>query len=262
MKMKDYVAKNEAILEKWRKSNEEKGETNFAADGIMYRGAIKPIDNGTERSSDGEQENKMWNEAPLRILFLTKDQNAGEEQAWDVRSETGNLRYAFFRNLMYQLYGLFNTNCRKKVDYNKFTYEEAIELYKTFPIARINAKKEAGKDSLQNPILKSYIERDGTLLKEQILNLDADIIICCGYSNKVEETGNLLLNFLKNECYKNLDKKDDNGLIYYDKEKNKLAINNYHPSYIKKSEERFNQLIDAYHCFLENHPNFTKSHRE
>ena len=268
MKDYDYVTENERILEKWRKRNEERGETNFADDGIMYRGQID--DNSTERyESDNKQENKMWNEAPLRILFLTKDQNAGEDcDAWDVRGETGNLSYAFFRNLMYQLYGLVITKSGDKVDYNSFTNEQAIELYKTFPIARINAKKEAGVSSVSNHTLKFYIERDCELLKEQILNLDADIIICCGYSDYVEESGNLLLNFLKKECYNNLDNKDDNGWIdndgwiYYDKENNKLAINNWHLSARKSSEEWFNQLIDAYHCFLEKHPNFIKSHRE
>ena len=83
--MKDYVAENKRILNEWRKSNEKNGETNFADDGIMYRGKIEGFDYGTERFSDKDQENKMWNEAPLRILFLTKDQNAGEYDAWDVR---------------------------------------------------------------------------------------------------------------------------------------------------------------------------------
>ena len=56
--MKDYVAENERILNEWRKSNEEHGETRFADDGIMFRGQID--DNGTERyESDNNQENKL-----------------------------------------------------------------------------------------------------------------------------------------------------------------------------------------------------------
>lgn len=261
--MKDYVEENERILEKWRKRNEERGEKNFADDGIMYRGKIEEFDYGTERFSDKEQENKMWNEAPLRILFLTKDQNAGGYDAWDVRGETGNLSYAFFRNLMYQLYGLVNTKPGYKSDY-KFTNEQAIELYNTFPIARINAKKEAGKSSISNYTLRYYIERDEDLLKEQILNLDADIIVCCGYSENIEESGNLLLNFLKNECQYNLIKQDDDGWIYYDnnEKKPKIAINNWHFSARMSSEEWYNRITDAYHRFLEKHPNFIKSHRK
>ena len=264
--MKNYVEENERILEKWRKRNEERGENNFADDGIMYRGLIKEYDYGTERFSDKEQENKMWNDAPLRILFLTKDQNAGGYDAWDVRGETGNLSYAFFRNLMYQLYGLVNTTPEHKADY-KFTNEQAIELYSTFPIARINAKKEAGTSSISNYTLRDYIERDKDLLKEQILNLDADIIVCCGYSKYIEDSGSLLLNFLKRECYGGLDNKDDSwidddGWIYYDKKNNKIAINNWHFSAMKNSEEWYNSVTTAYQIFLSTHPGFTKSHRE
>ncbi len=260
---KDYVAENERILNEWRESNEKRGEKHFADDGIMYRGTIEEYDCGTERFSDKEQENKMWNEAPLRILFLTKDQNAGGYDAWDVRGETGNLSYAFFRNLMYQLYGLVNTTPEYKADY-KFTNEQAIELYNTFPIARINAKKEAGTSSISNHTLRYYIERDKDLLKKQILNLDADIIVCCGYSDYVEESGNLLLNFLKNECQYNLIKQDDDGWIYYDEneKKPKIAINNWHFSARMSSEEWYNRITDAYHSFLEKHPNFIKSHRK
>ena len=83
--MINFVAKNERILKEWRKNNEELGENNFADDGIMYRGKTKEFNYGTERFSDQKQENKMWNDAPLRILFLTKDQNAGGDDAWDVR---------------------------------------------------------------------------------------------------------------------------------------------------------------------------------
>ena len=265
--MKDFVAENERILEKWRQHNEEWHETNFADDGIMYRGVIKTIENGTERYSDGEQENEMWNKAPLRVLFLTKDQNAGGYDAWDVRGETGNLSYAFFRNLMYQLYGLVNTKPGYKADYI-FTNEQAIELYNTFPIARINAKKEAGGNSVSNNTLRYYIERDKKLLKEQILNLDADIIVCCGYSDCIEESGNLLLNFLKSECYKGLDNRDDSGWVdddgwvYYDTKENKIAINNWHFSARKSSEEWYNSVTNAYQIFLKAHPDFTKSHRK
>jgi hypothetical protein len=258
--MINFVAKNERILKEWRKNNEELGEYNFADDGIMYRGKTKEFNYGTERFSDQKQENKMWNDAPLRILFLTKDQNAGGDDAWDVRGETGKLSYAFFRNLMYQLYGLVNTKPGYKADY-EFTNEQAIELYNSFPIARINAKKEAGVNSVSNNTLRFYLERDGEFLKKQILNLDADIIVCCGYSEHIEESGNLLLNFLKRECYNNLDNKDDDWM-YYDKEKNKLAINNWHFSARRSSEEWYDQLTKAYLRFLKKHPNFINSHRD
>lgn len=259
--MKNYVEKNQKILDEWRENNENKyGERNFADDGIMFRGKFKDYDGGKERLPDDaeQQENKQWAEAPLRVLFLTKDQNAGGNDAWDVRSETGKLSYAFFRNLMYQLYGLVNTKPEYKPDYT-FTNEAAIELYNTFPIARINAKKEAGKSSLNNSTLKDYIERDGEFLQKQIENLDADIIVCCGYSDNVEDTGNLLLNFLKDKCGYKFRKVSE--WMYYDYEKNKLAINNWHLSIRKSSETIYKEMMDAYQNFLKEYPTFLNNHR-
>ena len=256
-KMKDYVAENERILKEWRESNEAHGEANFADDGIMYRGIIDDI----ERYSDKEKENEMWNEAPLRVLFLAKDQNAGGEGAWDVRGETGSLSYAFFRNLMYQLYGLVNTIPGYKEEFT-FTKEDAIELYNSFPIARINAKKEAGGPRVENHILKFYIERDKEFLKRQILNIDADMIVCCGYSESIEDSGNLLLNFLKKECYNHLNLQHDDGWIYYDEKLNKVAINNWHLSARTSSEKWYDQLINAYYLFINEHPEFAEAHRK
>ena len=254
--MKDYVKRNEEILKEWRENNKDKyGEKKFAYDGIMYRG--KNYD--CERSSNKEIENKLWNEARLRILFITKDQPAGDAEAWDVRGELGDLSYAFFRNLMYQLYGLHNTTSKHKADYT-FTNEEAEELYSKSAIARINVKKEAGTNSLPNYILRKYLERDGEFLKEQIENLDADIIVCCGYSDSVEDTGNLILNFLIKVCKYKF--KRYNDWIYYDKDKKKIAINNWHLSVRKSSEDMYNSLTDAYYQFLKEYPNFIKSHRD
>ncbi len=265
--MKNYVAKNKKILDEWEKSNKKNyNECNFAPDGIMYRGAFDNYGSSIERlESLNEEENNSWAKATLRILFLTKDQNAGGEDAWDVRGETGKLSYAFFRNLMYQLYGLVNTKPGCKADYN-FTNEEAIELYNTFPIARINAKKEAGGSSLPNKTLRYYLDRehDKDFLKRQIKNLDADIIVCCGYSESVEESGNLLLNFLNNNCNYHFEwqNKEKENWMWYDEKKNKLAINDWHLSVRGSSEQIYNEMMQAYHTFLQDHPHFTDSHRK
>lgn len=259
--MKDYIKENQDILSRWELSNIKNGENNFAPDGIMYRGIFSDYGTGIERLPDNEgSENEKWANAPLRILFLTKDQNAGGEDAWDVRGETGDLSYAFFRNLMYQLYGLVNTTTTQKADY-EFTNEDAIELYNTFPIARVNVKKEAGESSIKNEVLRFYLDRDKKFIKEQILNLDADIIVCCGYSDYVEESGNLLLNFLNNECGFSFERQPDDNWIYFDQALNKIAINNWHLSVRYSSEKIYDQMMTAYKNFLNNHPKFIETHR-
>ena len=70
--MKDYVAENERILEEWRKSLEIE-DVCFALDGIMNKGEFYIDDYEAVRRKESGKENVMWNECPLRVLFLTKD---------------------------------------------------------------------------------------------------------------------------------------------------------------------------------------------
>lgn len=260
--MKNYIEDNNKILKEWEESNKRRGEENFAPDGIMYRGMFNDYGSGVERLADLEgKENDMWANSPLRILFLTKDQNAGGEDAWDVRGEVGDLSYAFFRNLMYQLYGLVNTKPGSKPEYDDFTNEDAMNLYSSYPIARINVKKEAGESSISNSVLEKYLKDDKEFIKKQILNLDSDIIICCGYSDSIENTGNHLLNFLINHCGYVFKKQPNNNWIYYDEVRNKLAINNWHLSVRYSSEKIYNEMITAYESFLSSHPSFLNNHR-
>ena len=264
----NFVEKNDSILQKW-KEHIEKFEKNpkFASDGIMFRGAIEQRSTGeNERYSNPEKENELWENAPIRYLFLTKDQNAGDDEkkakAWDVRSETGrsntdscSIRYLFYRNLMYILYGIINSE-DTLCGYEDFTNEQAIQTYDNAPLARINVKKQAGGSSIDNMTLKEHIERYKEFLVEQITALDADVLICCGYSESIEDTGNIILNFLNKEIY-NFTK--INEWIYYDDKTKKVAINAWHLSYRGVSQQEFFEgLVSAYHQFVIKHPDFIK----
>lgn len=248
----------------WQKSNEALGESNFAHDGIMFRGKFE--ESGVERKSEPSIESELWENAPLRILFMTKDQNSGNEGAWDVRAETGRNKLGsnsipgiFSRNLMYQLYGLVNTTPSFLPDYD-FSNKDAIELYDSFPVARVNVKKESGKESIDNGTLRTYLERDENFIRRQIDTLDADIIVCCGYSQSIEGTGNMLLNFLNSHGY-DFQRQEPGAWIYYDKNKNKVAVNNFHLSARKSSEKTYRELTSAYQTFLQSHPDFLNPHR-
>lgn len=257
---------NEAILKEWQESNELLGEQNFAKDGIVFRGEM--CLSGVERKSDKDIENSLWEKAPLRILFLTKDQNCGDEGAWDVRSETGrnrlgsnNISNSFFRNLLFILYTLAYTSPSSLSEYEYFyNKEDALKLYDSFPLARINVKKESGNNNIKDNILKKYLERDRDFITKQVINLDSDIIVCCGYSQKIGGTCNLLLNFLNENGY-NFQQQDPLGWIYYDAKKNKVAVNSFHPSYPRWSKTMYKELECAYQTFLRSHPDFLKSHR-
>lgn len=284
--MKDYVAENERILMEWRKKfiNENKplypncsnlGDY-FANDGIMFKGNFE-CENGEDingnikfqrwkRISCGE-ENAMWVKTPLRLLFLTKDQNTGvDNPAWDVRSET--FRYisdkykpeemwidespgGFYKNLVYILYGILNTTADKMVGYNDFTDKEALAFVDKKIFARINCKKEVGGRKCDNYDLQKAIDRDLKLLKEQILNLDADIFVCCGHQNENNIILNTLYDIYKDEFeYVNFFEDKGTG-IHYNAKRNTLAIDAYHLSHLNGgSEARYNETVGMYYEFL------------
>ena len=286
--MKDYVAENERILNDWRKKYVEENQSlyptcpnlgeYFAPDGIMFKGDFRcdywEEENGNKRfrrwmRKPSGEENPLWANAPLRLLFLTKDQNTGEDNpAWDVRSET--FRYLsekykpeelwidsspglFFKKLVHTLYGILKTTAGQPMDNNGFTDKDALSFADDQIFARINCKKEVGGGDCKPAVLKKALDCDWNkkFLKQQILNLDADIFVCCGLMSFMP---NLL-----NDIGYHFEPQDDDKWIYYDTEENRLAINSYHPSY---SGFDYNDLIIAYSKFLKNHPDFTKSHRK
>lgn len=247
--MKDYVTENDQILNEWKQFNAtQEASPNFSWDGII---------NNNEK--DANDVNKMWSNAPIRFLFITKDQNTKEEDAWDVREENVDLSYLFNRNLVYLFYGL--THIQPMVGYDDFTNDEAIANYNESPIARINVKKQAGSSSVSNPVLVEYMERDKDFIVKQITNLDADVLVCCGFSKSVADSGNLILNFLNDNIYHF--QRDVDNWIYYDSELNKIAINAWHLSYRGVSSKYFyEELMKAYQKFVQNHPEFLESHRK
>ncbi|MBO4403128.1 MAG: hypothetical protein J5792_05525, partial [Bacteroidales bacterium] len=253
-------------------------------DGIMYkgefRGAYKYYENENNeykfrwiRIPSG-RENLLWANAPLRLLFLTKDQNTGDNPSWDVRSESfrylsdeykpeelwiDSSRGNFFKNLVYLFYGLMNTTVDRKIDYHQINEKDALSYIddEEHIFARINCKKEVGGAQCPNGVLANAIYDDVNkdFLKQQILNLDADIFVCCGLMS-------FMPNLLNDMGY-HFESQDDDKWIYYDLEENKLAINSYH---LSLPGFKYEGLISAYHDFLkklyiDEQIDFTKSHR-
>ena len=284
--MKDYVAENERILNEWR--NHLNQYEYFAPDGIMYkgecRGAYKYYENGEYKFRwvriPSGRENTLWTNAPLRVLFLTKDQNTSRDTAWDVRSETywaadENVtpeervidKSRFNSNLVYILYGILNTTADKQVGYNDFTDNEALSFADEQIFARINCKKEVGGRECKNYDLQKAIDRDFKLLKEQILNLDADIFVCCGHQNENNIILNTVCDIYKDEFeYVNCVEGKGTGM-HYNAKRNKLAIDAYHLSHLKGGPEaRYNETVGMYYEFLKylkktKDIDFTNSHR-
>lgn len=261
--MKDYVAENKRILEEWRKSLMIE-DYSFALDGIMNKGEFYIDEYEAVRRKESGKENALWNECPLRVLFLTKDENA--EIAWDVRTETfyekgyglppenktisGSF---FYQNEACLLYGLQNTKLAeyRMIKYDDFSWEDALRFSDEIIFSRINCKKEAGGPSILNIDLESAITKCSKYLKEQILNLDADILVCCGSQNGQNIILNTVCDIYKDEFkYADCVKGTGTGM-HYNEKRNKLAIDAYHLAFFKGGlEARYNETVGMYYEFL------------
>lgn len=288
MKDYNYVAKNQSILDEWfekfvedKKNDEAYKECDnlkdfFAPDGIMNKGYffVDKKDGAIRRVVNGK-ENELWAKCPLRVLFLTKDEHA--DVAWDVRTETfyekgfgkppqnktvsGSF---FYQNEVCLLYGLLNTKPSEDgmMKYNAFSWEKALKFSDKNIFARINCKKEVGGPMILNNNLQDAIDKYYVYLEEQILNLDADILVCCGNQNGNNIILNTVYDIYANEFeYVNCIDGQGTGM-HYNAKRNKLAIDAYHLSFFKGGlEARYNETVGMYHEFLKKHPDFIKSRR-
>lgn len=261
--MKDYVGANERILEKWCQEYISRGkDVDLTPDGIMYRGDLVNI-NGKwihNTSENGTIENNLWAHAPIRILYLTKDQNAGGEY-WDLRIDTYHLpnsekeeylmdrTTAFNRNIARSLYGLHELLFNGRfVRFDDIDEHEVVKVTDSFPFARINCKKEAGGPKCNDSTLKKYIREDYDLLEEQILNLDADVFVCCARGIIMENLNHIFKNnFVQLSNY-----------IWYNEVDKKLAIDTYHPGNMGSAKETYEDciMIPCYE-FLKSHQDFS-----
>lgn len=276
--MEDYVGKNQRILDEWRekfiedkKADETYADLYFAQDGIMNKGEFYPEDDGVCRRRPNGNENELWTKAPLRVLFLTKDENISSTgRVWDVRTETFHLKnieipicdYHILNNPFYKneaniLYGILNTRTDEMVGFHEFSYEDAVKFSDEVIFARINCKKEGGDEKIDNIDLQNAITPYYDNLKKQIIALDADIFICCGNQKDDNVILNTLWKIFKDEYHEEFEyiplrtiDKIGTGINYH-RGKNKLAIDAYHLAYLNGGEElRYYDVVGAYYEFI------------
>ena len=282
----NFVEKNQNILNRWRvkfvKDFGKENEYRFADDGIMNKGECKSDSDGRwwRETSKTAKENDLWTNAPLRVLFLTKDENRYDNAAWDVRKETFHAQNSeweqneisssfFFRNEANILYGILHTTPYNMVGFEEFSINDAVEFSDNQIFARINCKKEGGGGRVENVVLQTAIDNDYLLLKEQILNIDADILICCGSQGEENITLDLVRKIYDKE-FEYCDYGTKKGTaVHYNEKRKKLAIDIYHLAYSRYGGEiaRYYEAVGAYYSFIKFLKNnkgidFTESHRK
>lgn len=273
--MKDYVAENERILDEWKQEYQKNGldtKYYFARDGIMFKGNLKKDDSNLDWIHEPSgKENEMWKNAPLRVLYLTKDQNSDYCGAWDVRTESYHWRdqktaeeyvlsgTIFHQRLVWSLHGLLTTTQKNYTKFNDFTNEQSLQFVDEHIFARINCKKSSGGRCCNENTLRNEIEKYSAYLKAQILNLDADVFVGCGARQNTNAEINddyyniFIIEVLNNLCGYHFERVP-NTEVYYDSLANKVAINSYHLSCRMKGfshEKSYIDIVEQYYRFLQ-----------
>lgn len=147
----NYKQFEDNIFAEWLKRSVANGDgCELAPDGLLYRGRFVYKDGYWSREPGNE--NAIWERAKRRVLILTKDLN--DEEAWDIRAETGRNNFSgennvvvsapFYKNLMRWVYGLLmiNANGHAKM----FAEIDSQDVYRPFydqaPVARVNCKNK------------------------------------------------------------------------------------------------------------------------
>jgi len=259
--LNNYTAKTDKLFTAWKEQSLNDGFNDFCEDGLMYKGEIKTTcgDDGTTYwYRESLDEEALWGNAPKRVMFLNKDVNNNPNQdirEWIFRQNATDITALIYKNMAFWLYGLLHIDSYGIApDFNDIDDSKIFTPFidKT-PFAYVNCKKESGGSTITNYTLSEHIDKYKYFLRDQILILDPDIIICGGGSG-------IIRNFVENNVYTDLQK--INGWMYYDEKRNKLLIDSFHPSYhFLTSKELYTRMMDHYHKFLTVYPNFMKSCR-
>jgi hypothetical protein len=249
--MTNYNEQLDNLFEDWKATSEKNGHTGFCADGLVYRGEANPYDGGVCRGEGNED--KLWAEARPRILFLLKDthDNPGGDirefyPGWDRKI------IPHYENIAYWYYGLVKGADTPSFFHIDF-WEEAFPVFNNGGVAIVNCKKQSGGTSISGNVLHEHIKSYAGFIKREIEILDPDIIVCGGGSS-------LIKNFVKENIHPDLEQ--INNWIHYDRKKNKVVIDSYHPSHRYSPEEVYSDMMSAYKEFLGKCPGFRENKRK
>lgn len=261
--MNDIKAQEKKLFNEWAQSLHQSEQEFCPNGGLLFRGDFY-LNEPDEKSNytwgrNPGDECSLWCNSSKRLMILTKDLN--DETLWDIREESGGrcplsencipldeqLCYKgipFYRKINRWVYGIFQENHGIYPMFNDIKKEYNIlgRFYEKAPVVRINCKHEVGKSRVENHILKEAMYKDALFLTKQLKIYKANIILCCGYT---EKTGNIIMDFVKDNYLNDLQvvESTDNW-IYFSAKENVIVINSYHPSAtILDDESLYDELM-------------------
>lgn len=192
----------------------------------------------------------LWVNSTKRILFLLKEPNGNEGddyKCWDW--SIGNELFGNVISLW--LEGIQTTTKDYCPSHKDLSHRK--DIFKKYPFAIVNVKKEAGDATADWNEIWEHAELNKDFLIKQIREILKPNIIVCGGSNDSGTDNTKMITIAKDIIFE--DEKDNfekiNNWCHYNKNLNVLLIDSYHPSYPKLGfEDKVDQLLLSYHNFL------------
>jgi hypothetical protein len=183
---------------------------------------------------DGVIDEKGYLKSPLKVLYILKEVNGGEN--WDLRDYMkGGGRSATMSNIARWQYAI--ENFEEDISFSKInnisqSFRQAI--FKN--IAVLNIKKEPVGASAKSKEIWTYSWDDREFIRKQVTLYNPDIVICCGTGEMVKER-ELITSFKKWSISKL-------GVEYY--KNGKLILNFVHPQQRKiTKKDLFIKLLET-----------------
>lgn len=186
--------------------------------------------------TDGVVNEQQYINAPVRICFLLKEVNGGEN--WDLcefvrdggRAQTWN-------NISRWVYGIYHSGC-------DVPWADLQDIDNAFrrdylqSICVVNVKKRSGKSEADNGLVYQAAERDQNLLRKQLEIYEPQVLICCGTT----------------DCYFDLITEFEHpqwemtrrGIWYVREPSGRLVISYIHPEARIRDNLLYYGLVDAY----------------
>ena len=187
-----------------------------------------------EMAKDGVVDEFEYVKGKVKVLYILKEVN--DWKNGDLRKfARDGARWRTWNNIARWQYGIqkyFETGTA--VFKNTINHNDRKEILKT--IAVLNLKKESGGASSNMGQIWNHANKDKDLLREQIELYDANVIICCGTGDIVEEL----------QLFKNIGvfKNATNG-IGFAKNNNIIVVKYMHPQCRKSKKKLFENLFST-----------------
>ena len=182
---------------------------------------------------DGIVDERAYLDSPIKILYLLKEVNGGEN--WDLCEFLKNGgRGQTWNNITRWTIGIYQPDTAwseiEKINFDNETRKEILKK-----ICVVNVKKESGKGSSNNKELATAVERDKDRLKKQLAIYEPDFILCCGTGwlyEKIYEFDNAIW------------KSTSNGIKFFRSDKT-VVIAYSHPQKRATKRSLYEELTDA-----------------